>query len=235
MDPLKKGKGRGRCSRSKFRRTRPFSNHRLLPVCTSDAEALIMRLSTSIVVQGHSSSTKTTTRIETSSNETRSLVHLRSTTSSFRLEEPSAPSHEFSKGETRRLALPLTSYTKRTDTLSQETSALCTRRSVTIGTTVHCSDSKTKMAVRPTPAETRSLVQRRVVTSGGRSEALMATMFAKSGSSGLLETVSTLQDSRTGVRQLCHGRHIGDRWVRGTRGTKRERKHLYYDREIGLS
>ncbi|KAG0410099.1 hypothetical protein HPB47_012783 [Ixodes persulcatus] len=170
-----------------------------------------MRLSTSIVVQGHSSSTKTTTRIETSSNETRSLVHLRSTTSSIRLEEPSAPSHEFSKGETRRLALPLTSYTKRTDTLTQVSSALGTRRSVTIGTTVQCSDSKTKMAVKPTHAETRSLIQHRVVTSGGRSEALMATMFAKSGSSGLLETVTTLQDSRTGVRQLCHGRHIGDR------------------------
>lgn len=40
-------------------------------------------------------------------------------------------------------------------------------------------------------------------------------MFAQKTSGGASETVATYENSRTGLRQLSVGRHIGDRYCQG--------------------
>lgn len=71
--------------------------------------------------------------------------------------------------------------------------------------------AKTSVCIVHTGRGFRSVVQQSGTASDGHSEKMMASTFVKSGAGGLVETVSTLQDTKTGVRQICFGRHIGDR------------------------
>ncbi|XP_065305664.1 myeloid leukemia factor 2-like isoform X3 [Dermacentor albipictus] len=60
-------------------------------------------------------------------------------------------------------------------------------------------------------SSTRSVVQQRSTTNGGHPEVVRAATFSREMPNGAMETIKTYEDSRTGVRQLSVGRHIGDR------------------------
>ncbi|KAH7974933.1 hypothetical protein HPB49_021718 [Dermacentor silvarum] len=60
-------------------------------------------------------------------------------------------------------------------------------------------------------SSTRSVVQQRSTTSGGHAEVVRATTFSREMSNGAMATIETYEDSRSGIRQLSVGRHIGDR------------------------
>ncbi|XP_054925856.1 myeloid leukemia factor 2-like isoform X2 [Dermacentor andersoni] len=87
------------------------------------------------------------------------------------------------------------------------------RQSITIKSKVESSGSA-KTVVTCTSergSSTRSVVQQRSTTSGGHPEVVRAATFSREMTNGTMETINTYEDSRTGVRQLSVGRHIGDR------------------------
>ncbi|XP_077496117.1 uncharacterized protein LOC144107014 isoform X1 [Amblyomma americanum] len=74
-----------------------------------------------------------------------------------------------------------------------------------------CSAKTVMTSVTQKGSSTRCVVQQRSITSNAHPEIVRATAFSREAGNGAVETVATYEDSRTGVRQLSVGRHIGDR------------------------
>ncbi|XP_077496118.1 myeloid leukemia factor 2-like isoform X2 [Amblyomma americanum] len=87
------------------------------------------------------------------------------------------------------------------------------RQSITIKSKVEnsCSAKTVMTSVTQKGSSTRCVVQQRSITSNAHPEIVRATAFSREAGNGAVETVATYEDSRTGVRQLSVGRHIGDR------------------------